>query len=86
MTLHKLHYLIRPNAQKLYILSELVEKIQKSDLKSGTILSILYDEITLQTGDQISQKMLVELTESASVPYIEMLEKWILKGDIFFME
>lgn len=83
LTLHKLHYLIRPNAQKLYTLSELVEKIQKSDLKSGTILSILYDEITLQTGDQISQKMLIELTEKASVPYIEMLEKWILKGTFF---
>lgn len=80
LTLHKLHYLIRPNAQKLQILSGLIGKIYKSDLKSGTILSILYDEITLQTGDQMSQKMLIELTERASVPYIEMLERWILKG------
>lgn len=80
LTLHKLHYLIRPNAQKLQILSELVSKITQSDLKSGTILSILYDEITLQTGDQTAQKMLIELTEQASVPYISMLDQWILKG------
>lgn len=84
LTLHKLHYLIRPNAQKLQILSELVSKIKQSDLKSGTILSILYDEITLHTGDQISQKMLIELTERASVPYIEMLDRWILKGKPLF--
>lgn len=84
LTLHKLHYLIRPNAQKLHILSDLVDKITKSDLKSGTVLSVLYDEITLQTGDQTSQQMLIELTERASVPYIEMLERWILKGTSYF--
>lgn len=82
LTLHKLHYLIRPNAQKLNILAELVDKISKCDLKSGTILTLLFDEITLQTGDSMSQKMMIELTERASVPYIEMLERWILKGVI----
>lgn len=82
LTLHKLHYLIRPNGQKLDILSELVGKISKSDLKSGTILTLLYDEITFQTGDAMSQRMLIELTERASMPYIEMLERWILKGVI----
>lgn len=82
LNLHKLLYLIRPNAQKLHILSDLVGKITKSDLKSGSILSILYDEITLQTGDPMAQQMLIEITERTSMPYIEMLERWILKGVI----
>lgn len=82
LNLHKLLYLIRPNMQTLLILAELVEKIIKSDLQGGSILSLLFDEITLQTGDSMSQKMLIELTERASVPYIEMLERWILKGVI----
>lgn len=85
LTLHKLHYLIRPNAAKMVILSDLVGKINKSDLSSGTILSILYDEITLQTGDQTAQKLLIKLTESTSVPYLEMLERWILKGKSIFL-
>ncbi|XP_031622919.1 gamma-tubulin complex component 2 homolog, partial [Contarinia nasturtii] len=82
LNLHKLLYLVRPNMQTLHILAELVEKIIKSDLQGGSILSLLFDEITLQTGDQMSQKMLIELTERASLPYIEMLERWILKGVI----
>lgn len=82
LNLHKLLYLVRPNMQTLNILAELVGKIIKSDLQGGSILSLLFDEITLQTGDQMSQKMLVELTERSSVPYIEMLERWILKGVI----
>lgn len=82
LNLHKLLYLIRPNMQTLQILAELVEKITESDLKGGSILTLLYDEITLQTGDSMSQKMLIELTERASLPYIEMLERWILKGVI----
>lgn len=82
LNLHKLLYLVRPNMQALHILSELVERIIKSDLKGGSILSLLFDEITLQTGDQMSQKMLIELTERASTPYIEMLERWVLKGVI----
>lgn len=82
LNLHKLLYLIRPNMQTLSILAELVEKIVNSDLQGGSILSLLFDEITLQTGDSMSQKMLIELTERASMPYIEMLERWILKGVI----
>lgn len=82
LNLHKLLYLVRPLMQTLSILADIVEKIIKSDLQGGSILSLLFDEITLQTGDQMAQKMLIELTERASVPYIEMLERWILKGVI----
>lgn len=82
LNLHKLLYLIRPNMQTLHILAELVGKVIKSDMQGGSILSLLFDEITLQTGDSMSQKMLIELTERASVPYIVMLERWILKGVI----
>ncbi|XP_055309975.1 gamma-tubulin complex component 2 homolog [Sitodiplosis mosellana] len=82
LNLHKLLYLVRPNMQTLSILAELIEKIMRSDLQGGSILSLLFDEITLQTGDQMSQRMLIELTERASVPYIEMLERWLLKGVI----
>lgn len=80
LNLHKLLYLIRPNMQTLQILAEIAMKISKSDLLGGSILSLLFDEITLQTGDAKAQKMIIDLTERASVPYIEMLELWILKG------
>lgn len=82
LSLHKLLYLIRPNMQALEILSDTVIKIGRTDLVGGKILSLLYDEISLLTGDVKSQAMIVELTEKASIPYIEMLELWILKGVI----
>lgn len=82
LNLHKLLYLVRPLMLNMNILAQLVEKIIKSNFQGGSILSLLFDEITFQTGDQMAQKMLIELTERASVPYIEMLERWILKGVI----
>lgn len=82
LSLHKLLYLIRPNIQMLEILSDIVIKISRTDFVGGKILSLLYDEIALLTGDIKSQAIVVELTEQASVPYIEMLELWILKGVI----
>lgn len=82
LSLHKLLYLIRPNMQALEILSDTVVKIGRTDLLGGKVLSLLYDEISLLTGDIKSQAMIIELTEKASIPYIEMLQLWILKGVI----
>lgn len=84
LNLQKLLYMVRPNMQTLDILTAIAMKISKSNLLAGNILSMLFDEITLQTGDSRAQGLIIDLTERASIPYIEMLERWILKGTFAF--
>lgn len=82
LNLHKLLYFIRPNMQALEVLARVVSRIGQADMVGGKILTQLYDEKTHLMGDVNAQQMIIDLTERAAVPYIEMLELWILKGVI----
>lgn len=83
LSLHKLIFFMRPNMQTLDVLARIIIKIGiNKNLIGGKILTLLHDEVTLLMGDARSQELLIELTEQAAIPYIEMLQLWILKGVI----
>lgn len=82
LNMHKLIYFVRPNMFTLSLLANLVCEIGQLGTSSGQILSLLHKHVTLSMGDMKSQEMLIELTECAIVPFIEMLQLWILKGVI----
>lgn len=48
----------------------------------GSTLSLLHDRTFNYTGDSQAQELCLYLTKAASVPYFEMLEKWIYRGII----
>jgi gamma-tubulin complex component 2 len=47
------------------------------------VLTLLHDRITSLSGDTNTQKILLHLTQLAAVPYMQILQLWILKGVIW---
>ncbi|XP_037917407.1 gamma-tubulin complex component 2 homolog isoform X2 [Hermetia illucens] len=82
LTLHKMLFYIRPTLNTMDVLASAVNDICSSDLRGGQALTLLYDRINALTGDEESQKFLIQLTQLAAVPYMEILQMWIQKGVI----
>ncbi|XP_058828888.1 gamma-tubulin complex component 2 homolog isoform X1 [Topomyia yanbarensis] len=82
LTFHKLLYFLRPVFHTMEVLAETVITIRQTNSRGGSVLTLLHDKITSTTGDEKSQKVLIHLLEVASVPYMEMLQLWILDGVI----
>lgn len=82
LTLHKFLYFIRPTMSIFEILANAVTIIINKSLQGAQILTFLYEKFTELTGDANTQTIICHLTELATVPYIEMLQLWILKGVI----
>lgn len=56
--------------------------MDKGDCMGGSTLSLLHDRTFNYTGDSQAQELCLYLTKAASVPYFEILEKWIYRGII----
>lgn len=56
--------------------------VDKGECLGGATLSLLHDRTVNYTGDSQAQELCLYLTKAASVPYFEVLEKWIYRGII----
>ena len=56
--------------------------MDKGECMGGSTLSLLHDRTFNFTGDSQAQELCLYLTKAASVPYFEILEKWIYRGII----
>ncbi|KAL8168618.1 UNVERIFIED_CONTAM: Gamma-tubulin complex component 2 [Gekko kuhli] len=56
--------------------------VDKGECLGGSTLSLLHDKTFNYTGDSQAQELCLYLTKAASVPYFEILEKWIYRGII----
>lgn len=82
MNLNRLYHCLRPSMRTMALLAEVVNDIARSGNVGAKVLTILCDKVSLLTGDEIGQQILVDLVEAAAVPYFETLERWILKGKV----
>lgn len=64
-----------------YLLST-ASSVDKGECMGGSTLSLLHDRTFNYTGDSQAQELCLYLTKAASVPYFEILEKWIYRGII----
>lgn len=51
-------------------------------MRGGQALTLLYNQINALTGDEDAQKFMIQLTQKAAVPYMNILQLWIQKGVI----
>lgn len=63
-------------------LSLAATSVDKGECVGGATLSLLHDRSFSYTGDSQAQELCLYLTTAASVPYFEILEKWIYRGII----
>lgn len=82
LTLSRFLFFVRPTMRVFHSLAKIVCTIQSNDYHGAQILTYLFNQINDLTGDTDTQTIIIHLTKEASVPYIEMLQLWILKGVI----
>ncbi|XP_069867481.1 gamma-tubulin complex component 2 isoform X2 [Dipodomys merriami] len=82
LSLQKLWFYIQPAMRTVDILASLASSVDKGECVGGSTLSLLHDRSFNYTGDSQAQELCLYLTKAASVPYFEVLEKWIYRGII----
>ncbi|MGH0141861.1 UNVERIFIED_CONTAM: hypothetical protein FKN15_074997 [Acipenser sinensis] len=82
LSLQKLWFYIQPTMRTMEILASLATSVDKGDCMGGSTLSLLHDRTFNYTGDSQAQELCLFLTKASSVPYFEILEKWIYRGII----
>ncbi|KAI8125651.1 putative gamma-tubulin complex component 2 [Lucilia cuprina] len=82
LTLHKMLFYVRPTLNTMEVLAGAVSLIVANELRGGQALTLLFNQISALTGDEESQKFMIQLTQRAAVPYMNILQLWIQKGVI----
>ncbi|XP_042231927.1 gamma-tubulin complex component 2-like isoform X4 [Homarus americanus] len=82
LTLHKLYFYVEKTMAVMDMLACVTRVISKSEAHGGAVLSILHDRTVSLTGCGQLQHVMVFLTQSAAVPYMNMLAKWLYRGII----
>uniref|UniRef100_H2TKY6 Gamma-tubulin complex component n=1 Tax=Takifugu rubripes TaxID=31033 RepID=H2TKY6_TAKRU len=82
LSLQKLWFYIQPTMRTMELLASIASSVDKGECMGGSTLSLLHDRTFNYTGDSQAQELCLYLTKAASVPYFEILEKWIYRGII----
>lgn len=82
LTVHKMLFYVRPTLNTMEVLAGVVSDILENELRGGQALTLLFNKISALTGDEESQKFVIQLTQLAAVPYMEILQLWVQKGVI----
>ncbi|XP_033201163.2 gamma-tubulin complex component 2 [Bombus vancouverensis nearcticus] len=92
LNLQKLWFYIQPTMFAMFILFQITSTICKANAKGGKVLSLLHEQANNINGEAKFKELSLFLIQTASVPYMQILEKWVYKGVIcdpyeeFFVE
>ncbi|XP_060820423.1 gamma-tubulin complex component 2-like isoform X2 [Bombus pascuorum] len=92
LNLQKLWFYIQPTMFAMFILFQITSTICKANAKGGKVLSLLHEQANNINGEAKFKELCLFLIQTASVPYMQILEKWVYKGVIcdpyeeFFVE
>ncbi|XP_011257254.1 gamma-tubulin complex component 2 isoform X2 [Camponotus floridanus] len=93
LSLQKLWFYIQPTMLTMSILSQITSTICKANARGGKVLSLLHEQtLNSISGEAKSKELCLYLMQAASMPYMQILEKWVYKGVIcdpyqeFFVE
>ncbi|XP_076621442.1 gamma-tubulin complex component 2 isoform X1 [Colletes latitarsis] len=92
LNLQKLWFYIQPTIIAMSILFQITSTICKANAKGGKVLSLLHEQANNISGEAKFKELCMFLIQAASIPYMQILEKWVYKGVIcdpyeeFFVE
>lgn len=93
LSLQKLWFYIQPTMLTMSMLSQITSTICKANARGGKVLSLLHEQtMNNVSGEAKSKELCLYLMQAASMPYMQILEKWVYKGVIcdpyqeFFVE
>lgn len=81
VNLQSIWFYAQPSLRTMEILANIAITINKASAQGGRVLSLLHEQ-TVSAGDPKLRKLCMHLTQAASVPYMEILQKWVYIGII----
>ncbi|CAH8872819.1 unnamed protein product [Trichobilharzia szidati] len=78
----KLHFLLQETASTFSHITRLIMDIYMGECSGGTILSVLWDSMQSVCNVKHLYKLMFHLVYSASVPFFQILQKWLYRGII----
>ncbi|GBG65400.1 hypothetical protein CBR_g50761 [Chara braunii] len=82
LSLQGLWFYCQPMMGAMQVLSMVVHRAFAENLTGASLLNLLQSQAGAIAGDSSSHALLMKLLQSASAPYLAMLEKWIYEGTI----
>ncbi|KAM7306256.1 gamma-tubulin complex component 2 isoform X1 [Ixodes scapularis] len=82
LTLQKMWFYVQPALAYMETLASVVRTLRKENCYGGKILGALHKRTVSLTGDAKSRDICLHLIKAASVPYFDMLERWVYRGHI----
>jgi gamma-tubulin complex component 2 len=82
LSLQKMWYYVDPIMAFMEVLAKIIKTINKGDCCGSSVIDLLYEKVQSYSGDQKLQELIHYLAQTASKPYLSMLEDWIYKGQI----
>ncbi|XP_014475537.1 PREDICTED: gamma-tubulin complex component 2-like isoform X2 [Dinoponera quadriceps] len=93
LNLQKLWFCIQSTMIIMSMLAQITSTICKANARGGKVLSLLHEQTMNNiSGEAKSKELCLYLMQAASMPYMQILEKWVYKGMIcdpyqeFFVE
>jgi gamma-tubulin complex component 2 len=80
LSLQKLWFQIQPTAKTMDVLDKLC--MDSISLKGGALLNHIHDKSVNMGGDLQAQNLFKFIMERATVPYFELLQSWVYRGDL----
>ena len=82
LNLHTVWCVLQDTMNKMRILAKITDFINEESARGPNTLNILHRCTSNSLVNAEAEKICSKLTREASVPYFQMLEKWIYKGEI----
>ncbi|GMH33486.1 hypothetical protein BSKO_01320 [Bryopsis sp. KO-2023] len=80
LTMQSLWHYVNPPFGWLKLLASIARRAASSRLMGSRLLNLIYTELRTYTGDRDAHFVLRKLLEAASIPYFEIMEKWLCEG------
>ncbi|XP_011861241.1 PREDICTED: gamma-tubulin complex component 2-like [Vollenhovia emeryi] len=83
LSLQKLWFYIQPTMLTMSILSQITSTICNANARGDKVPSLLHEQtLNNVSGEAKSKELCLYLIQAASMPYMQILEKWVYKGVI----
>lgn len=82
LTLHSMWFYVQPALTHMETLASVATAVRRGKCFGGKVLGVLHEKATSLTGDSRAREICLHLAKAASVPYFDMIERWIYQGHI----
>lgn len=82
LSIQGLWFYCQPMMGSMQALSIVIKKASANNFVGSVVLNLLHSQAKAMSGDHAVRSLLEKMTQSASLPYLGILERWVYEGVI----